>query len=139
VSLSIELIGFEAGWGGPELSEISRYCSTEALRRDETHKECDAVAELLVNHGGTILNFGLGVRIGERVGWSSERLKGLSQEREALFRLLPDERQGWSCEMVNRTNEFVDKRAQLGELGALRDTRDRGTPSSQSISRNDAP
>jgi hypothetical protein len=134
VSLSIELIGFEAGWGGPELSEISRYCSTEALRRDETHKECDAVAELLVNHGGTILNLGFGARIGERVGWSPERVQGILREREALFRLLPDERPGWSCETVYRTNEFIDKRTQLGELGALRDIRDRGTPSSQPMS-----
>jgi hypothetical protein len=131
MSLSIELIGFEAAWGGPELSEISRYCSADALRRDEAHKECDAVAELLVNHGGTILNLSFGARIGERVGWSSERLDGLSQEREALFRLLPDERQGWSCEMVHRMNEFIDKRAQLGELAAFRDIRDRPAPSHQ--------
>ena len=134
-ALAIELVGIEAAWGGPELSEISRYCSADAVRRDEAHKECDAVAELLVNHGGTILNLGLGVRIGERVGWSSERLQGLSQEREALFRVLPDERQGWSCETVYKMNEFIDKRAQLGELGALRDIRDRRAPSSQPMSR----
>jgi len=132
--LAIELVGYEAAWGGPELSEISRYCSADALRRDEAHKECDAVAELLVNHGGTILNLGLGVRIGERVGWSSERLQEISRERDALIRLLPDERQGWSCETVYRENEFIDKRAQLGELGALRDIRDRPAPSSQPLS-----
>jgi hypothetical protein len=134
MSLSIELIGFEAGWAGPELSEIGRYCSVEAVRRDETHKECDAVAELLVNHGGTILNLGLGVRIGERVGWPSERVKEILREREALFRLIPDERHGWSCDTVYRTNEFIDKRTQLGELGALRDIRDARASSSQPMS-----
>ena len=134
MSLSIELIGFESAWGGPELSEIAHYCSVEALRGDETHKECDAVAELLVKHGGTILNLGLGVRIGERVGWPSDRVKEILREREALFRLIPDERHGWSCETVYRTNEFIDKRTQLGELGALRDIRDGRASSSQPMS-----
>jgi hypothetical protein len=134
MSLSIELIGFESAWGGPELSEIAHYCSIEALRGDETHKECDAVAELLVNHGGTILNLGLGVRIGERVGWPSERVKEILREREALFRLIPDERHSWSCETVYRTNEFIDKRTQLGELGALRDIRDAHASSGQPMS-----
>jgi hypothetical protein len=125
MSLAVELIGIEAAWEGPELSEISRYCAADALRWDETHKECNAVAELLVNHGSTLINFGLGTRIGERLGWSSERLQDLSQERAALLRLLTDEESGWSCEKVYRVNEFIDKRAQLGELEALRDLRDR--------------
>jgi hypothetical protein len=126
-SLAVELVGYEAAWGGPELSEISRFCAADALRRDETHKECNSVAELLVNHGSTLINFSFGTRIGERVGWPSERLQGLSQERDALIELGTDEEQGWSCEKVHRVNEFIEKRAQLGELAAIRELRDRRT------------
>ena len=124
MAIGIELIGYEAAWAGPELTEIMRFCSVETLRQDDAHKECAAVAELLVNHGGTIINLAVGARLGEHVGWSAERLQGISQERVTLFQLLPDEQHGGSCETVYRMNEFIDKRARLGELGALRDIRD---------------
>jgi hypothetical protein len=124
MSLAIELIGYEAASGGAGLSEISRYCSDAAVRQDETHAECGAIADLLISRGSTLLTFSVGVRIGARVGWSPERLQSLSQEREALYALLPKDAYGMSCEYVNRTNEFFDKRAQLGELGALRELRD---------------
>jgi hypothetical protein len=133
-SLAIELIGYEAAWGVPELREISTYCSDTALRRDETHKECDAVAELLVDQGATILTLGVGIRLGGRVGWSPERLKDLSQERDALFGILRDEPRSVSCETVNRMNAFFDSRTQLGELEALRDIRDRHALSSRPVS-----
>jgi hypothetical protein len=134
MSLAIELIGYEAAWGVPELREISSYCSDTALRRDETHKECDAVAELLVDQGATILTLGVGIRLGGRVGWSPERLKNLSQERDALFGILRDEPSSVSCETVNRMNAFFDRRVQLGELGALRDIRDAHASSGQPMS-----
>jgi len=124
VSLAIELIGYEAAWGAPEIGEISRYCSADALRRDEVHKECDAVADLLVSRGTTMLVSHFGTTLGERVGWSSERLKAISQEREALQSLFPDEQRGLSCETLRTMIEFMDKRAQFGELGALRELRD---------------
>jgi hypothetical protein len=134
MSLAIELIGYEAAWGVPELREIYSYCSDTALRRDEIHKECDAVAELLVDQGATILTLGVGIRLGGRVGWSPERLKDLSQERDALFGILRGEPISVSCETVNRMNAFFDSRVQLGELGALRDIRDRHALSSQPMS-----
>jgi hypothetical protein len=124
VSLAIELVGYEAAWGAPEIGEISRYCSADALRRDEVHKECDAIAALLVSRGTTMLVSRFGARIGERVGWSSERLKAISQEREALQSLFPDEQRALSCETLRTMIEFMDKRAQFGELGALRELRD---------------
>ena len=123
MALAIELIGLEAALPSPALSETSRYCSDTALRRAETHTECGSVADLLATRGNTLLTLGSGLRLGERVGWSPERVKGLSQERDVLLGLvagpLPD-----SCDTVNRMNAFLDRRAQLGELGALRELRD---------------
>jgi hypothetical protein len=124
MSLAIELIGLEAASISPAFSETSRYCSDTALKRDETRRECGDVAELLVSHSTDILTFTVGVRLGGRVGWSPERVKSLWQERDGLYGLLPDETRGVSCEFVNRTNAFLDRRAQLGELGALRELRD---------------
>jgi hypothetical protein len=133
MALTIKLIGIEAAWGTPALSEINRYCSDAALKRDETRAECGDVAELLVSHSTDILTFTVGLRLGGRVGWPPEREKSLWQERDELYGLLPNESSGISCDFVNRMNAYIDKRAQLGELGALRDIRDGRASSSQQM------
>jgi hypothetical protein len=124
MALAIKLIGIEAAWGTPALSEINRYCSDAALKRDDTRAECGDVAELLVSHSTDILTFTVGLRLGGRVGWSPERVKSLWQERDQLYGLLPNESSGISCDFVNRMNAYLDMRAQLGELGSLRELRD---------------
>jgi hypothetical protein len=68
-ALTIELIGYEAAWGRPEISEI-------ALQQLETSNE----------------------------------------------------RNLWSCDTVSRVNTFIVEREQLGEIGALRELRDRREP-----------
>jgi hypothetical protein len=68
---------------------------------------------------------GVGVRLGASVGWPQERVKRLSQERDALFALIAGQPRADSCESINRANAFFEKRAQLGELEALRELRDR--------------
>jgi hypothetical protein len=124
-ALTIELIGYEAAWARPELSEILRYCSVAAVEQDETRKECKAVAELLVGPGTTLLNFVLGGGLGERVGWPAERVQQIAAEREALLRIESDNEQNlWSCETLSRVNEFIDKRLRQGEISALRELKD---------------
>jgi hypothetical protein len=124
MALAIELMGIEAALPSPALSETSRYCSDAALQRDEIHAECNSIAELLVTRGNNLLTLGIGARLGGRVGWPAERVERLSQERDDLMGLaagpLPD-----SCDTVTRMDAFLDRRAQLGELGSLRELHDR--------------
>jgi hypothetical protein len=128
-TLSIQAVGYEAAWGRPELSEIARYCSEGAVKQDEIRTECSAVAELLVRHGGTVLNLGLGERIGERVGWPSERTSSIARERDAMVKFdAIDEHDPWSCQSVSRLNAYMEKRIHLGELAALRDQLERSGP-----------
>lgn len=98
---------------------------------------CDrAVAELLVGPETTLLYFSLGTKLGERVGWPAERVHQLSDEKEELLRisasntLIPV-----SCAAISRINTFVDERARVGEIGALRGLRDQREPSGQPMSR----
>jgi hypothetical protein len=124
LALTIELIGAEAAWGRPVV-EIMRYCSVDAVKQDEPRKECNAVAELLVGPGTTLLDVGLGGRLGERVGWPAERVQKIAAEKDALLQLaISNERNPWSCDTVSRTNALIAERAQVGELEALRELRD---------------
>jgi hypothetical protein len=132
LALAIKLIGAEAAWGRPVV-EIMRYCSVDAVKQDETRKECNAVAELLVGPGTTLLNVGLGARLGERVGWPAERVRQITDEKDALLQLGTSyERNPWSCDTVSRTNALIAKRAQVGELEALRELREIGASTSAS-------
>ena len=120
-ALSIEFIGIEAASVIPVYSETTRYCSVDAIRQNETRAECDSLANLLVNRGDSLIDFSIGQRLGERLGWPSERLGELAQERTALFKLVPaDQANFWSCASLARTNAFMEKRMKLGELQALR-------------------
>jgi len=121
-ALTITLIGYQAAWARPDLRESTDYCSTDALQQGETRKQCNAIAELFINHGTTLIDLSFGRRLGVRVGWSPARLSTLLQEQAALMRFATaEERDPWSCENVARLNERMDKRMQLGELEALRE------------------
>ena len=134
-ALTNELIGYEAAWGRPELSEISRYCSVAAVNQDQTRKECNAVAELLVSPGTTMLYFSFGGRLGERVGWPAERVRQIADEKEVLQQLENrNEQNPWSCDTVSRVNAFIVERERVGEIGALRELRDQREPSRQPVS-----
>jgi len=134
-ALTSELIGHEAAWGRPEISEIGRYCSVTAVHQDETRKECNAVAELLVGPGTTMLYFSFGGTLGERVGWPAERVRQIADEKEALRQLeTSNERDLWSCDTVSRMNAFIVEMGRVGEIGALRELRDQREPSGQTVS-----
>jgi len=123
---ALEFIGLEGAWIGPQLGEPSRYCMQDALGKSDVATQCNNVAALLVSRGRTLLEFSMGLRLGERLGWPQDRLSALSQERSELFKLLPAEgHDQWSCDSVARTNEFMEKRVQMGEMQALRYFRDR--------------
>jgi hypothetical protein len=134
-SLSFELIGHEVASIGPELSEVMRYCSADAVKQTQIRKDCNAVAELLVGPESTLLYFSLGAKLGERVGWPAERVRQLSDEKEELLRIgASNELLPGSCAAISRINTFLDERARLGELAALRELRDQREPSGGPVS-----
>src|SRR5271166_1020599 len=83
--LATELIGYEASWFGPQYTVASKLCSADAVQDGRVRQPCDALAELLVSRGTTLLDLGVGKSIGSHLGWPSERLTGLTQEANALM------------------------------------------------------
>jgi hypothetical protein len=123
----IRFFGVDAARFRPDIREISQYCSTAAIQQSQIHDQCDAMAELLVEHGGTLLNFGVGRSIGKRVGWPAARLEQMKQELDTLREFLfSNERKSvLSCEYMAWHEDFLKRRTQVGELAALRAMRDK--------------
>jgi hypothetical protein len=136
--LATEIIGVEAAVGSPQYAAASEHCSVDAMQDAEVHQQCEALAELLVTKGTTLLDLSLGKNIGARAGWTSERVNGLTQELHALIQVImqvtpSDNENPWSCDNVHRSNAYVAQRARLGEIGAARDALDRSRETVQAL------
>lgn len=128
--LAIEVIGVEAAAALPHLSVARQHCSSDAMQNSTVRQQCESLAELLVTKGANLVDLGIGKTIGERAGWSSERVKELVLEQHALMQAIrlqtpPDNDKFWTCDAVSRLNAYVIQRVRLGELGAARDVIER--------------
>lgn len=128
--LAVRLIGIEAATGQNELGVASKHCSSEAMRDSNVRQQCSSLAELWVNRGTTLLDFGIGTSIGARAGWPAQRVNDLKMKRDALMQVIaetgPSRNDGpWSCDAVQRSNGYISRMGRLGEMGAARDELDR--------------
>jgi hypothetical protein len=137
--LAIQTIGIEAAMPMP-FNPVSQYCSREAMNDPAVHRQCAALAELLVNKATTLLDFSMGKSLGERIGWPTERVERLTQQLNASMQVIAqvtplDPKQQWSCDSVARGNAFMSERIQLGELGFARDAIERSGETVAELSR----
>lgn len=123
--LASQVIGIESATRANQYTVASKHCSTDAVRDPTVRGQCNALAELLVAKGTTLLDFAIGIRIGARTGWSNERVNDLTQQKNALMQAgiqsTPTSNDElWTCEGVRLGNAYMLQRARLGELGAVR-------------------
>jgi hypothetical protein len=128
--LAIEIIGIEGATASLQYNSASKHCSAEAVQNGDIRQQCNALAELMVSKGTTLLDFSVGIRIGARAGWSSARVASLTEERDALMQAItqatPTNNDDlWTCDGVRRGNAYMGQRVRLGELGAARDALER--------------
>ena len=137
---AIELIGIEGAARLNQYTVASKRCSIEAVQDSKVRQQCNALAELLATKGTTLLDLGIAADIGARAGWSSQRVAGLIQKRNALMQAI---RQAtpmgndeiWSCNGVHLGNAYMNQRVRLGELGAARESLDRSGETEQDLAR----
>lgn len=100
----------------------SQYCSVAEVRDANRQQVCSAMAEVLVYKGSSLMDVALGTSIGQRAGWTAERLAALQDERDALLQLNDQSAppQPWSCSGLVRTLNQLAEMGQHGELGAMR-------------------
>lgn len=122
--LASEVIGVEAAWSLPGYQALYDLCKASTLRDANRRQTCTAVAELLVEHSDTLLERGVGIAIGKRLGWPDERIERLRGEQTAYF-FSPGASTAQApvdgCNGIRRDLATVIRHARLGEAGALRE------------------
>jgi hypothetical protein len=109
------------GDGHAHAFATSHYCTAESVQQPSIHEQCEAIAELLANHGRNTLDLSAAATIGTRVGWPFDRITAMRQEILAINRIQAhSDKNPWSCDNVRAVNEFVGTQARSGEVAAGR-------------------
>jgi hypothetical protein len=137
--LSTEIIGMEAAMPMPH-QPLFQYCSREAQSDVAVGRQCNALAVLMVNSGGTLLDLSAGRRLGTILGWPAERVEKLGQEMKASMQVInemtgTDPKQQWSCDSVARGNAYMSQLQELGERGLAKKEIERSGESAAELSR----
>jgi len=119
--LTTAVIGVEAAMPMPYLP-LFQYCSRDAMADAAVRRQCNALAELMVNKATTLSEFSMGKSLGTRVGWPAEAVDHLTQQLQASMQALnqmtpSDPEQQWNCDSVARGNAYMSEWDQLGERG----------------------
>jgi hypothetical protein len=114
-------IGHVGGDGYAHSFVTGHYCTAAAVRSSSIHQQCEALAELLADHGRNTLDVWAAATIGTRLGWPSERVSAMREEELAMMRAENySGKDPWSCDNVRALIEFAGVQARSGELAAAR-------------------
>lgn len=122
--LATEAIGVEAAWSLPGYQDLVALCRPPALRDSNRRQLCSAAADLLVERSDTLLDRGVGIGLGRNLGWSAERLDRLRGEQTAYLETTTAKEADaplGGCAEIKRDVATVERRARLGEVGAMRE------------------
>jgi hypothetical protein len=107
------------------LSAATKQCASPMLSDANRRETCDSLAELFVHRSQTWTERIFGEKMGERLGWSVERLERLREESDGLRHAqvaVFDEAAGtYSCQNMLTTTTFFADVARVGEIGAARE------------------
>jgi hypothetical protein len=122
--LTTQVIGVEAAMLSP-YQPLFQYCSRDAQSDVAVRRQCNALAELMVDKAATLLDSSVGKSLGARVGWPAERVDSLTQEMKASMWAINEmtgmhPKQQWSCDSVARGNAYMSQLGELGERGLAR-------------------
>jgi hypothetical protein len=119
--LTTTVIGVEAAMPMPYLP-LFQYCSRDAMADAAVRRQCNSLAELMVNKATTLSESSMGKSLGARAGWPAEVIDRLTQQlqasMQAISQMTPsDPEQQWNCESVARGNAYMSEWEQMGERG----------------------
>jgi hypothetical protein len=130
----IDLIGIGAARPSRYLASTMNYCGSGAPGKRGPVQDpvrlpiCSALAELFVAQTSSLQDRSIGTKLGERVGWPSERVAALRDDYQALmtaasvrfYNLIPSDGESASiCENVARQERELDQQFELGEIGSM--------------------
>ena len=78
---AIKLLEIHAALSLPSYLAAVQYCAAERMPDVNLQQTCDRLARVLMERGDTLVDYGIGRRIGERAGWPA----GIVETHNALF------------------------------------------------------
>ena len=119
-SVVVRLIGIQAGLLGTDYRSVVTYCSAVGMTDSNRRQTCEALAELLVARGTTVVDLAIGRSIGARAGWPAERVEQLSARVEAYMwapfnEFFAAPRGPMSCASMRRTEQWWSAPAGKGQ------------------------
>jgi hypothetical protein len=118
------IIGINATSNISWMGSIVRYCGRTAIRDESRRATCDALATKMAEKDETLLGLMMAKAIGERSGWSAERLQSLKDEYDVftgqVFEGL-DNANMFSCDALSKANQKFLSLAALGERAFVRE------------------
>ena len=118
------VIGMNAASSIPSMVGFGRHCGRLENMDESRRATCDALATKMAEKDETLMGLMMARSIGERTGWSAERLQPLKDEFEVytgqIFDGISTENM-FSCEAVSKQNQLLLRTFTLGERGAMRE------------------
>jgi hypothetical protein len=68
----------------PSYLAVVQYCARERMHDSNVQQTCDRLARVLMERGDSLIDYGIGRRLGERAGWPADRVE-LNDARFAAY------------------------------------------------------
>lgn len=123
VVLLSTLIGIYSAFPAPDYFKLIEECAKNQPAAPARRQLCDDLATMMTERSASMLELGVGTKIGEWIGWPTDRLQRLRDEKDAIQLLAAGDWQPedlYSCRFVEFAEARVREFATLGELRAGR-------------------
>jgi len=120
----VTALGVVTAFSIPQYQAIVKFCSIDGVQDANRHQLCDALASVMTEHADTLISVHLGTHIGERLGWSAQRLQSLGDAKDAMFQLGRERSGGGSddCQALPKFRAWTIALLRYGEIGAFQRT-----------------
>jgi hypothetical protein len=116
-----QLVGMRAALPTPDFQTAVQYCGASATIDGSRRLLCSDLATVLAERSSTLISMQIGVRVGERAGWSPERVAAVRERLNAINQVSAeafDPKDPYSCRTLELNNERFIEIFRHGEVGA---------------------
>jgi hypothetical protein len=123
-SVGARLISMNGLVSQNQLLGVGRYCGSGEAMNEVRREMCNALASKIEQNDTTLMGLRIATRIGERVGWSAERLQALKDEysfaEQHMLHSTLDENM-FSCDSFAKQNQWMAKSLASGERAVVQE------------------
>lgn len=118
-----QLLGIYAALPAPPYLAVSQACSADRMAESTRRQQCLELATMMTERSKSLIEFSLGTAIGERGGWTADRVQRLRDETDAISfigqsEMLVDDVH--SCRFLELLEGRTGELYALGELPSAR-------------------